>query len=124
MNNTINEYNPQTASNQKDSRTSSWLPTHLALWFCAIVFYGFGDLLTTAAVLAAGGHELNPVLIAATVTFGGGVWGPAVIKVATIVALAAIYLANCLRHRWAIPGLLTFAGLGLMINNLIAGTSL
>ncbi len=122
MNSTINRYDPQTASPQKDNR-SAWIPTHIALWFCAIVFYGLGDLLTTAAVLAAGGHELNPVLVTAA-TVGGGLWGPIVVKMATIIALAAIYLSGCLKNRWAIPALLTVAGLGLMVNNVIANASL
>ena len=123
MNNMINRYDRQTASPRKSSR-SAWLPTHIALWFCAIVFYGLGDMVTTAAVLTAGGHELNPVLVTAAETFGGGLWGPVVIKLATIVALVAIYLSGCLKHRWAIPALLTVAGLGLMVNNLIANTSI
>ncbi len=111
------------ASRRKDTRIP-WVTAHIALWASAILLYGLGDFLTTAAVLAAGGRELNPVLAAVSLTFGSRLWGPAIIKVATLGSLAAIYLYGCLRHRWAIPALLTLVGLGLVLNNLIAGASL
>lgn len=98
-------------------------PAQIAFWASALLLYGLGDLLTTTAVLAAGGRELNPLLAAAALTFGGGLLGPVIIKIVTFGGLAAIYLTRCASHRWAIPVLLTLVGLGLVLNNLLTGTT-
>ncbi len=99
-------------------------PAQVAFWLGALLLYGLGDLLTTTAVLAAGGRELNPLLAAAALTFGGGLMGPVIIKIVTLGGLAIIYLTRCASHRWAIPLLLTVAGLALVLNNLFAGATL
>jgi hypothetical protein len=99
-------------------------PAQIALWVGALLLYGLGDLVTTTAVLAAGGRELNPLLAAAALTFGGGMVGPVVVKIVTLGCLAVIYLTRCASHRWAIPLLLTVAGLALVLNNLFAGATL
>jgi hypothetical protein len=108
-------------------RKNLWVattPVQIAFWLGALLLYGLGDLLTTAAVLAAGGRELNPLLTAAALTFGGSLLGPVIVKIVTLGCLAAIYLTRCASHRWAIPVLLTLVGLGLVLNNILAGTGL
>jgi hypothetical protein len=108
-------------------RKNLWVattPVQIAFWISALLLYGLGDLLTTTAVLAAGGRELNPLLAAAALTFGGSLLGPVIVKIVTLGCLAAIYLTRCASHRWAIPVLLTLVGLGLVLNNILAGTGL
>ena len=89
----------------------------IGLWICAVLLYGFGDLVTTNLLLTNGGRELNPVFGTLGYVFGGDIWGPAIAKAVILSCLIAIYLFGSVKHRWAIPGLLSLAGIGLMVSN-------
>ncbi len=93
---------------------------YIGLWASAVLLYGLGDLATTQLTLATGGKELNPVFGAMANVFGGGIWGLAIAKMAIIGSLIGIFRFGSLRHRWAIPALLSFVGAGLVTNNLVS----
>ncbi len=93
---------------------------YIGLWTCAVLLYGLGDLATTQLTLAAGGKELNPVFGAMASASGGGIWGLAMAKMAIISSLFGIFQFGSLRHRWAIPALLSLVGAGLVTNNLVS----
>lgn len=93
---------------------------YISLWTSAVLLYGLGDLATTQLTLATGGKELNPVFGAMANAFGGGIWGLAIAKMVIISSLIGIFRFGSLRHRWAIPTLLSFVGAGLVTNNLVS----
>ncbi len=96
------------------------VPLYIGLWACAVLLYGLGDLVTTHLILATGGRELNPVLGAMVQAFGGGLLGPIIAKILILACLTAIFLFGSLRHRWAIPGLLSLVGGYLVVSNLVS----
>ena len=97
-----------------------WLSIYTALWLSALLLYGLGDLVTTQLVFAGGGRELNPILGATVLALGGGLWSLAVVKIVVLSCLMALSLLGYIRPRWAVPGLLSLVGVGLIVNNLVA----
>ena len=90
------------------------------LWICAILLYGLGDWVTTNLILVNGGRELNPVFETIVHAFGGDIVGSAIAKVVILGCLMGIYLFSSMKHRWAIPSLLSLVGAGLVVSNLIS----
>lgn len=87
-----------------------------ALWVLALLFYGFGDLVSTLVGLWLGATEGNP-LPAMLVEVVPGALGPAVALTAwkAVVMAGFVMLARQLRpaHRLAVSG--TLAALGLVV---------
>lgn len=63
---------------------------------------------------------MNPVLGAMIYAFGGDMLGSSIAKVIIFSCLLSIYLSDAVKHRWAIPVLLSLVGACLVINNIVA----
>lgn len=88
----------------------------LALWVFALLFYGFGDTLSSQLVMAVGGKEANP-LLAAAMKLGGGIWAFSFMKSAILAAL--LFLSAVLgKLGRAIPAILASVGFIFTIMNL------
>ena len=89
-------------------------------WICAVLFYGFGDVISTWLVLEAGGRELNPLIRFFLDHMGrdlGTLWG------VKALFLTALFLGSLLlpkKERWVVPAMLIGMGLMLMVCNLIS----
>ena len=68
----------------------------LALWFLAILSFGFGDTLTSLMLFQSGGEEANPLLAGVLKMVGPTVWGFLLIKTAATVG--AMLLARVQRR--------------------------
>ena len=86
---------------------------YIGLWICAVLLYGLGDVVTTNLILTSGGRELNPAFGAMVNALGRDIWSSAIVKAVILGCLIAIYLFGSVRHRWAIPVLLSLVGAGL-----------
>ena len=88
----------------------------LAFWIFALLFYGFGDTLSSQLVMAVGGKEANP-LLAAAMKLGGGIWAFSLMKSAILAAL--LFLSAVLgKLGRAIPAILALVGFIFTIMNL------
>lgn len=90
-----------------------------ALWLPAILLYGFGDVITTWLVLAAGGRELNPVL-APLIEATGSIWPLILVKAVVLGSVILLCQFVLGKQKWIGPALLSCFGGGAVIHNLLA----
>ncbi len=90
----------------------------LLVWVPALLFYGFGDVLTSALAFAVGAEEANP-LARVLVGLPGGIWIFALAKTAILVLLLFISHYKLGRYYWIISAILTILGGYLVGKNLL-----
>jgi len=91
----------------------------LALWIPALLFYGFGDVLTSALAFSVGAQEANP-LARVFVTLPGGIWIFALVKTVIIVLLLFLAYYGLKKYYWIVPIILTIVGGYLVGHNVLA----
>jgi hypothetical protein len=101
-------------SGERGSTSFSWL------WMPALLFFGFGDTLTSHLVFAAGGTEANPFLSALMHPFGGGTIGFVLAKTAILVALVLLSCFGLKKQGWIIPAVLSVVGGYLVGHNILS----
>jgi len=89
---------------KKSSMPFSWL------WVPALLFFGFGDTLTSHLVFANGGQEANPFMSVAMRFAGGGMMGFVAIKAIIMVSLVLLSWFCMKKHRWIVPAALSIVG--------------
>jgi len=89
---------------KKSSMPFSWL------WVPALLFFGFGDTLTSHLVFANGGQEANPFMSMAMNFAGGGMMGFVAMKAIIMVSLVLLSWFWMKKHRWVVPTALSIVG--------------
>jgi hypothetical protein len=91
----------------------------LLLWIPALIFYGFGDVMTSQLAFAVGATEANP-LARLLVGLPSGIWIFALVKTIIITSLLFLSYFKFGKYGWVIPVVLTIVGGYLVGNNLVA----
>ena len=103
----------------EEEAPEEWIPLPLLLWWIpALVFYGFGDVLTSRLCVAVGAMEANPI---AKLLLGlpSGLIIFSLFKTVVILILVFISYYFMRRYGWIIPLILTLVGIYLVANNVI-----
>ncbi len=90
------------------------------LWVLAILVFGVGDLLTTAATLNLGGVEGNAIAAALMRVSGGSIWALTLTKGALLSGLFLLSYLKLGNYAWTIPAVLACTGSYLLIHNIAA----
>jgi len=93
--------------------------TPLTLWWIpAFIFYGFGDVLTSALCYAVGATETNPIA-RALLELPAGIVIFALVKTVILLFLVFVSYYYMRKYGWIIPCILTIIGVFLVANNII-----
>ncbi len=93
--------------------------TPLTLWWIpAFIFYGFGDVLTSALCFAVGATETNPIA-RTLLELSAGIVIFAVVKTVILLFLIFASYYYIRKYGWIIPCILTIIGIFLVANNII-----
>jgi hypothetical protein len=88
------------------------------LWVLAILIFGVGDVVTTAAALGLGGAEGNVIAAALIHASGGNVWGLTLVKGIVLSGLLLLSYLRLGKHAWTVPAVLTCAGTYMLLYNI------
>lgn len=107
---------------QIEERTEFWeVPMALLLWWIpALIFYGFGDTLTSALCFGVGATEANPLMATLMGPFGGGMASFVVVKSIILIALVLLSWYYLKKHSRVIPAVLSVLGGYLVGHNLLS----
>jgi hypothetical protein len=89
----------------------------IVLWGLAVLIFGVGDILTTAANIGLGGTEGNAIVLAMMEITGGSIWVLTLVKGAILSGLFLLSYLGLGRHAWIVPAVLTCAGTYLLLYN-------
>jgi hypothetical protein len=89
----------------------------IVLWGLAVLIFGVGDILTTAANIGLGGTEGNAIVLAMMELTGGSIWVLTLVKGTILSGLFLLSYLGLGRHAWIVPAVLTCAGTYLLLYN-------
>lgn len=90
----------------------------MVLWTLAVLIFGVGDILTTAANIGLGGTEGNAIVLAMMEITGGSIWALTLVKGALLSGLFLLSYLGLGRHAWIVPAVLICAGTYLLLYNM------
>jgi hypothetical protein len=88
------------------------------LWVLAILIFGVGDVLTTAATLGLGGAEGNVMAATLMQVTGGSLWAFTLTKGVLLSGLLLLSYLKLGTYAWTIPAALTGTGTYLLLHNI------